>query len=134
MAKGAVDAGLSPVLAVIGDSTFSHSGITGLLDAVIEESDMTIIISDNESTSMTGGQESSAKGKIEDICLAIGVEKEHLHVINPVKKNHEEMVKLIKDELNYKGVSVIVPRRICVQKNRRDIKSRQFKIAPMSNQ
>lgn len=131
MAKGAVDAGLSPVLAVIGDSTFSHSGITGLLDAVIEKSAITIIISDNESTSMTGGQESSAKGKIEDICLAIGVEKEHLHVINPVKKNHNEMVNMIKTELDYNGVSVIIPRRICVQKNRRDIKSRQFKIAVM---
>ncbi len=129
MAKGATDAGLIPALSVIGDSTFTHSGMTGLLDAVIEKSPITVIISDNESTSMTGGQESSAKGKIEDICLAIGVEKEHLHVINPIKKNHEEMVKMITDELNYNGVSVIVPRRICVQKNRKDIKMRKLQLA-----
>lgn len=128
MAKGAADAGLIPALSVIGDSTFTHSGITGLLDAVIEKSPITVIISDNESTSMTGGQESSAKGKIEDICLAIGVEPDHLHVINPVKKNHDELVHLIKQELDYNGVSVIVPRRICVQKNRRDVKLRKSKI------
>ena len=129
MAKGAADAGLIPALSVIGDSTFTHSGMTGLLDAVLEKSPITVIISDNESTSMTGGQESSAKGKIEDICLALGVEKEHLHVINPVKKNHDEMVELITSELKYHGVSVIVPRRICVQKNRRDIKLRKLTLA-----
>ncbi len=129
MAKGAADAGLVPAISVIGDSTFTHSGITGLLDAVIEKSPITVIISDNESTSMTGGQESSAKGKIEDICLALGVEPEHLHVINPIKKNHQQMVDMIKSELDYNGVSVIVPRRICVQKNRRDIKLRKLKLA-----
>jgi indolepyruvate ferredoxin oxidoreductase alpha subunit len=128
MAKGAADAGLVPALAVIGDSTFTHSGITGLIDAVLEKSPITVIISDNESTSMTGGQESSAKGIIEKICLAVGVEEDHLHVINPIKKNHDEMVKLIKNELAYQGVSVIVPRRICVQKNRRDIKVRKAQL------
>ncbi|HAM99615.1 MAG TPA: indolepyruvate ferredoxin oxidoreductase [Marinilabiliales bacterium] len=125
MAKGAADAGLIPAIALIGDSTFTHSGITGLLDAVVENSPITIIISDNESTSMTGGQESSAKGRIEAICEGVGVLPGHIHVVLPVKKNHESLVKLIKDELNYPGVSVIIPRRICVQKNRRDIKIKQ---------
>ena len=61
MAKGAADAGLYPAVSVIGDSTFTHWGIAqGLLDAVNEKSNITIIISDNESISMTGGQESSA--------------------------------------------------------------------------
>ena len=63
MAKGACDAGLFPTVAVIGDSTFTHSGMTGLLDAVNEKTPITVIISDNESISMTGGQESSALGK-----------------------------------------------------------------------
>lgn len=125
MAKGAADAGLFPAIALIGDSTFTHSGITGLLDAVNENSPITVIISDNESTSMTGGQESSAKGRIESICEGLGVLPEHIHVMLPVKKNHEALVKLIKDEMNYPGVSVIIPRRICVQKNRRDIKIKQ---------
>ncbi|MDO4173110.1 MAG: thiamine pyrophosphate-dependent enzyme, partial [Prevotellaceae bacterium] len=47
MAKGAADAGLFPAIAVIGDSTFTHSGMTGLLDAVNDKSNITVIISDN---------------------------------------------------------------------------------------
>ena len=60
MAKGAADAGLRPAIAVIGDSTFTHSGMTGLLDAVNERSPITVIISDNLTTGMTGGQDSAA--------------------------------------------------------------------------
>lgn len=116
MAKGAADAGLSPAVAVIGDSTFTHSGITGLIDAVLGKSPITIIISDNESTSMTGGQDSSAVGIIEGVCRAVGVEEEHIKVLNPLKKNHDEMVAVIKAELAYNGVSVIIPRRECIQK------------------
>ena len=87
MAKGASDAGLYPAVAVIGDSTFTHSGMTGLLDAVNEHSPITIIISDNESISMTGGQDSAALGKIESICQGIGVDPQHIRVLNPVPKN-----------------------------------------------
>ena len=55
MAKGASDGGLHPAVAVIGDSTFTHSGMTGLLDCVNENANVTIVISDNETTAMTGG-------------------------------------------------------------------------------
>lgn len=120
MAKGAADAGLSPTVAVIGDSTFTHSGMTGLLDAVNEHSSVTVIISDNESISMTGGQDSSALGRIESICKGIGVEEQHIRVLNPVPKNHEELCQIIREELEYKGVSVIIPRRICIQKAKRE--------------
>lgn len=122
MAKGACDAGLFPTVAVIGDSTFTHSGMTGLLDAVNERTPITVIISDNESISMTGGQESSALGKIESICRGIGVEPEHIRVLLPVPKNHEELCRIIREELEYKGVSVIIPRRVCIQKAARDAK------------
>ena len=122
MAKGACDAGLFPAVAVIGDSTFTHSGMTGLLDAVNEKTPITVIISDNESISMTGGQESSALGKIESICRGIGVEPEHIRVMMPVPKNHEELCRIIREEVEYKGVSVIIPRRICIQKAARDAK------------
>ncbi|NLN96731.1 MAG: indolepyruvate ferredoxin oxidoreductase [Bacteroidales bacterium] len=114
MAKGAADAGLVPAVAVIGDSTFTHSGMTGLLDAVIDNSPITVLVLDNATTAMTGGQPSSASGKIEDVCLALGVEKEHIHVINPIPKNHEENMNIMKKELLYKGVSVIIPRRECI--------------------
>jgi len=125
MAKGAADAGLIPAISVIGDSTFTHSGITGLLDAVNENSPITIIISDNESTSMTGGQDSSAKERIESICEGIGVDPAHIHVLVPLKKNHEEMVRIFKEEFAYLGVSVIIPRRVCIQKNARDVKMKR---------
>jgi indolepyruvate ferredoxin oxidoreductase, alpha subunit len=114
MAKGAADAGLFPAIAVIGDSTFTHSGMTGLLDAVNEKSPITIFILDNETTGMTGGQDSPARGRIESICKGIGVEPEHIHVLRPLKKYHEENVRIIAEELAYKGVSVIIPRRECV--------------------
>ncbi len=115
MAKGASDAGFIPSMAVIGDSTFTHSGMTGLLDAVNEKSPITVIISDNETTAMTGGQDSSGTGKIENICLGLGVEPEHIRVFVPLKKNYEEMKQIIKEELDYNGVSVIIPRRECIQ-------------------
>ena len=116
MAKGAADAGLIPAVAMIGDSTFAHSGITGLLDAVNEKSSITIVISDNESVSMTGGQDSSALGKIESICIGVGVDPAHIHTIVPLRKNHEEMVRLFREEFAYEGVSVIIPRRECIQR------------------
>lgn len=115
MAKGAADAGLTPALAVIGDSTFTHSGITGLIDAVKDKSNITVFILDNDTTAMTGGQESSAVGnKLEDIVRGTGVEPEHIRVIRPLKKFHEENIAIIKEELAYNGVSVIIPRRECI--------------------
>ena len=119
MAKGAADAGLFPSIAVIGDSTFTHSGITGLLDAVNEKSNIVVLICDNESTSMTGGQDSSALGKIESICEGIGVDPVHIHVIEALPKNHDKLARLIEDEIAYNGVSVIIPRRECIQKSAR---------------
>ena len=74
-------------------------------------------LTDNESTSMTGGQDSSAKGRIESICEGVGVDPAHIRVLNPVKKNHEEMYKVFKEEAEYQGVSVIIPRRVCIQKH-----------------
>ncbi len=115
MAKGAADAGLYPAVAVIGDSTFTHSGMTGLLDCVNENADVTIIISDNETTAMTGGQDSAGTGKLEAICLGLGVAPEHVRVVVPLKKNYEEMRTILREELDYHGLSVIIPRRECVQ-------------------
>jgi indolepyruvate ferredoxin oxidoreductase alpha subunit len=115
MAKGAADAGLVPAVTVIGDSTFTHSGMTGLLDAVNENSPITIIISDNSATAMTGGQKSSATGRLVEICKGLGVHPDHLRTIIPLRKNHEENVRIIKAELDYNGVSVIIAQRECIQ-------------------
>lgn len=115
MAIGAADAGLAPAVAAIGDSTFTHSGMTGLLDAINNNSPITVLILDNSTTGMTGGQTSSAFGKIEDICIGLGVSEEHIHVIKPLRKHHDENVEIIRQELAYDGVSVIIPRRECIQ-------------------
>ena len=115
MAKGAADAGLHPSVCVIGDSTFTHSGITGLLDAVNDQSPITVIIGDNSTTGMTGGQKSSATGRIEGICAGLGVQPGHIRVIYPLKKHHSENVTVIMEELAYKNVSVIIARRECIQ-------------------
>ncbi len=123
MAKGAADAGLLPAIAVIGDSTFTHSGMTGLLDAVTDKSPVTIFILDNETTAMTGGQDSKAKGKLESICEGLGVDPAHIRVVSPMPKSHAENVLIIKEEIAYQGVSVIIPRRECIQTASRQLKA-----------
>ncbi|MDH6358369.1 thiamine pyrophosphate-dependent enzyme [Parabacteroides sp. PF5-9] len=115
MAKGAADAGLYPAVAVIGDSTFTHSGMTGLLDCVNENTPITIIISDNETTAMTGGQDSAGTGRLHAICAGLGVDPAHIREMVPLKKNFEEMKSVIRQEVEYKGVSVVIPCRECVQ-------------------
>jgi len=115
MAKGASDAGIHPSIAIIGDSTFTHSGMTGLLEAVIENTPITVIISDNSAIAMTGAQDSSASGRLIDICRGIGVDEAHLKLISPLHKNLEKNIDLIRNEINYKGVSVVIAQRPCVQ-------------------
>jgi indolepyruvate ferredoxin oxidoreductase alpha subunit len=119
MAKGAADAGLHPSVAVIGDSTFTHSGMTGLLDAVVEKTAVTVIISDNSTTGMTGGQKSHATNRLVEICKGIGVDAAHIRMIDPLKKYHENNRIMITEELDYKGVSVIIAQRECIQTARK---------------
>jgi indolepyruvate ferredoxin oxidoreductase alpha subunit len=115
MAKGAADAGFRPAVAVIGDSTFTHSGITGLLDCVNDKSAMTLIISDNSTTAMTGGQNSSGTGRLLDICIGVGVDENHIRMIEPLAKNFDLNVKILREEIAYEGVSVILANRECIQ-------------------
>ena len=125
MAKGAADAGQWPAVAIIGDSTFTHSGMTGLLDAVNENADITVIISDNLTTAMTGGQDSAGTNKFEAICRGLGVDENHLRVVTPLPKNMPEITKIIREEINYHGVSVIIPRRECMQTLQRHLKQKK---------
>ena len=125
MAKGAADAGVFPAIAVIGDSTFTHSGMTALLDAVNDKAQITVIISDNLTTAMTGGQDSAGTNKFEAICLGLGVEPEHVRVVVPLPKNMEEITRILREEIEYKGVSVIIPRRECIQTLNRKLKQKR---------
>ncbi|NQT77381.1 MAG: indolepyruvate ferredoxin oxidoreductase [Bacteroidetes bacterium] len=128
MARGAADAGLVPAVAVIGDSTFTHSGMTGLLDAILGEAPITVMILDNGTTAMTGGQDSNAFGKIEDICIGLGMDKKHIHVLDPIQKHHDKNMAVIKKELEYNGVSVIIPRRECIQTLAAKIRAEKRKV------
>ncbi len=127
MAVGASEAGLIPSVAVIGDSTFTHSGITGLLDAVNNNSSITILILDNSTTGMTGGQKSSALGRIEGICKGVGVDENHIKVLNPLKKHHDKNLEIIAEELEYDGVSVIIPVRECIQTLAKKMRAKKVK-------
>jgi indolepyruvate ferredoxin oxidoreductase alpha subunit len=109
-------------VAVIGDGTFGHSGLTGLMDCVNEKANVVVMILDNDITAMTGGQPSSAHNKIRRICEGLGVEPEHIRDIIPLPKNHEENVRIIEEEVNYNGVSVIIPHRTCIVELKKHLK------------
>lgn len=115
MAKGGSDAGIRPSVAVIGDSTFGHSGLTPLLSAVQANTDMTVFILDNSTVAMTGGQDSFASGPaLLRIVEGLGVPHEHIRVIEPLPRNHAENVRIIGEELDHRGLSVIVAACPCV--------------------
>jgi len=124
MAKGAADAGLFPSVAVIGDSTYAHSGLTGFLDTIIEDAPVVIIIADNFAVGMTGGQVSSAFGVIEKSVLGLGLKEDRLKVLTPLKKHHSENVETLREALQYKGTTVIIFRRECIVTAARKVKSK----------
>jgi len=120
MAKGGAEAGVFPSVAVIGDSTFAHSGITPLLDAATANTNMTVMIFDNAIVAMTGGQPTYTSGeKLIRIIEGLGVHEDHIRTIIPLPKNLEANVLVIKEELDYKGLSVIIAARECVQQARK---------------
>ena len=108
-------------VAVIGDSTFAHSGVTGLMNIVYNKGISTVIIADNSITGMTGHQQNPTTGKtlkgeptyalnLEKLCDAMGIKD--VKVIDP--NNVKEMEEGIKDSLSRKEPSVIISRRPCV--------------------
>jgi len=120
MARGAADAGLHPAVAVIGDSTFGHSGITALLSAAAHNANMLVIILDNCTVAMTGGQPTFASGdRLLRIIEGVGVSKEHIRVITPLPKFHEHNVRILTEEIAYAGVSVVVAVRECLEEARK---------------
>ena len=125
MAKGAADAGQFPSFAVIGDSTFTHSGMTGLLDCVNSQANVVVLISDNLTTGMTGGQDSAGTGRLEAICLGLGVEPEHVRVVVPLPKHMEEIKQVLREEVAYNGTSVVIARRECIQTLKRHLKAKK---------
>ncbi len=116
MAKGAAEAGLQRVVALIGDSTFLHSGVPNLVDAVVSQAPMTLIIMDNETVAMTGGQETILPtGRIAELCKGAGVAEPHLKLIHAHPSKREENVAILRAEIDYQGLSVIIAVRQCVE-------------------
>ena len=107
-------------VAVIGDSTFMHSGITGLVNIAYNESNSTVIILDNSTTGMTGHQQNPTTGfnlkgdpctkiDLEALCRSVGIRR--VRVIDPY--NLDECDKAIKEEVGCEEPSVIISRRPC---------------------
>jgi len=108
------------VLSYIGDSTFLHAGIPSLLNALYNESNITVIIADNGTTAMTGGQEHAGTGKtikreeripvnLKEICRVLGVKD--LQAVDPYdyKGSYEALSRAVE----FKGVSVLIANRPC---------------------
>jgi indolepyruvate ferredoxin oxidoreductase alpha subunit len=126
MAKGASDAGAGPALAIVGDSTFLHSGLTGLADAVAHDSDMTLVILDNSTVAMTGQQPTALpNGRLAPILSGMGVDPDHLHVVAVHPRKTDELAALVRRELEHHGLSVIVAERACIEAARKEKKARR---------
>ena len=106
---------------VIGDSTFMHSGVTGLINIAYNASNSTVIILDNSITGMTGHQQNPTTGKnikgepalavnLEELCKSIGIER--VRVVDPY--NLKECEDAIMEELSVEAPSVIISRRPCM--------------------
>jgi indolepyruvate ferredoxin oxidoreductase alpha subunit len=127
MAKGGAEGGVYPSVAVIGDSTFAHSGLTPLLDAAESDTNMTVIILDNAVVAMTGGQPTFATGdKLKRMVEGLGVAKDHIRVVEPLPRNFEKTVQVIKEELEHKGLSVVIASRECIQEVRKRKKKEEL--------
>jgi len=124
MAKGGAEAGIHPSIAVIGDSTFGHSGLTPLLEAAAADTRMTVFILDNSTVAMTGGQPSYASGdRLLKMIEGVGVAKEHIRVIEPLPKNLDKNARIIKEEIDHPGLSVIVAVRECLEEAKKKRRS-----------
>ena len=127
------------VISFIGDSTFFHSGITGLVNAVFNNHNFTLVILENGTTAMTGhqphpgvdmerlGLDGFGRINIENLVRALGVE--HVSVIKPFKV--KKSIETIREALEYKGVSVILSQEPCAlyAKSLKLLKPRAFKVS-----
>ncbi|MCP4753330.1 MAG: indolepyruvate ferredoxin oxidoreductase subunit alpha [Proteobacteria bacterium] len=127
------------VISFIGDSTFFHTGVPGLMNAVFNKHNFTLVILDNRTTAMTGHQpnpgvdmqelkfEGYGRIQLEKLVKAIGVP--HVSVVNPY--NIKKSIATFKEALDFKGVSVVISKKKCTlyAKNLKQLKDRAFYIS-----
>ncbi|MHA1106759.1 MAG: indolepyruvate ferredoxin oxidoreductase subunit alpha [Promethearchaeota archaeon] len=112
----------NPVLAILGDSTFFHSGIPALINAVYNQNDMLVVILDNRSTSMTGFQENAGTGIkidrtpgtrviLEDLVKGCGVKEENIWIQDSNDLNG--LINKLEEAIDTKGVRVLISRHTC---------------------
>jgi len=120
MARGAAEAGSHPVVAVIGDSTFLHSGITPLMDAAAADADLTVLILDNSAVAMTGAQDPIVPShRLREIVLGLGVAPEHCQVVDPHPRRVIGNAEILRREIAHHGLSVVIASRECKEIVRR---------------
>ncbi|HPR07664.1 MAG TPA: thiamine pyrophosphate-dependent enzyme [Denitromonas sp.] len=120
--RGAKDAN-KKIVAVIGDSTFMHMGMQGLLDITYNGGNVTILLLDNRTVGMTGGQDNPASGRdihgmeaprvdFVQLCEALGVRSERIRKVDPYEL--PTLFKALREETKIEGPSVIITDRPCV--------------------
>ncbi len=138
MASGLAASGGSdqPVVATIGDSTFLHGGVPALMEAVYNQANITVVILDNGTVAMTGGQEHPGTGRtlagqetravdLPALCRAVGVED--LHVVDPYDVS--ATLRAIEQAMAHRGPSVVITYRPCVEAPIR-VKDRPYRVDP----
>jgi indolepyruvate ferredoxin oxidoreductase alpha subunit len=120
--RGPADA-KKAVIAVIGDSTFMHMGMQGLLDITWNRGNVTVLLLDNRAVGMTGGQDNPGTGRdihgdsaqrvdFAKLCEALGVKKERIHTLDPYEL--PTLFKTLREEIKVPEPSVIITDRPCV--------------------
>ncbi|MHA1339496.1 MAG: indolepyruvate ferredoxin oxidoreductase subunit alpha [Promethearchaeota archaeon] len=139
MANGITKLDDRPVLAILGDSTFYHSGIPSLVNAVFNQNDITVVIMDNLSTSMTGFQdhpgtgvkitkEPGTKVSMEKLVEGCGVPKENIYVVD--SNDLPALVDAFRDAIPKKGVKVVIPRHKCALLESNEKRRKKIKVEP----
>ncbi|MDD2215945.1 MAG: indolepyruvate ferredoxin oxidoreductase subunit alpha [Eubacteriales bacterium] len=127
------------VVSVIGDSTFFHSGVTGLMDVVYNKGNSLTVILDNRTTGMTGHQdnpgtdytlmgESTSQVNIPLLCKAVGIKEDNIYTINPLKL--EETSKILDEALAKNEPAVVITRWPCAIKKFSDRDKAEFDLKP----
>ena len=121
-ARSAADSSKA-IVAVIGDSTFMHMGMQGLLDIAYHQGNVTVVILDNRTTAMTGAQDNPGSGRglhgedaprvdFPRIVAALGVAPERIRVVDPYQL--PVLSKAVREETEHQGTSVVIAQRPCV--------------------
>jgi indolepyruvate ferredoxin oxidoreductase alpha subunit len=111
------------IIAVIGDSTFMHMGMQGLLDIAYNRGNVTVLLLDNRTVGMTGGQDNPASGRdihgeeapridFAKVVESLGIPPEHIHVVDPYLL--PVLFKTLREEIKHNGPSVIITNQPCV--------------------